>query len=137
MKIIVDTNILIDFSRKKKTQKEKILYPQLVAFAKKEGHQLILPSIAVFELFAGAEMEDSLNQEKMENILNDLIILDLTYEVAQKAAGLFRKHQKDIGPIDYFLAATTMIVEGELATLNPRHFHFFKGLRLFDFSLLN
>lgn len=136
MKIIIDTNLLIDFSRRKRSKKEKILWPEIVAFAKEKGHQLVLPSIAVFELFAGNEMEESVNRQKMENVLDDVVILDLTKEVAQKGAGLFRKCQTDIGPIDYLLAATTMFLQGELATLNPKHFNFFKNLRLFDLSFL-
>ena len=78
MKIVVDTNILIDFSRKRRVGKEEILWPRLVGFAKREGHQLIIPAIALFELFAGEETEIPLNQEKVENILTDVIVLDLT-----------------------------------------------------------
>ena len=134
MKIIVDTNILIDFSRKIKIKKEDILWPKLVNFAQRNGHQLVIPTIALFELFAGDEMNRQEICEKMENILGDVVILDLTKEIAQKAAGLFRKYKANIGPIDYFLAATAFILEGKLATLNPRHFTIFKYLPIFDLA---
>lgn len=136
MKIVVDTNILIDFSRKRKTQKAKILWPKLVSFAQKEGHQLIIPAVAIFEFFAAREMDDPTNREKADNILRDVIILDLTKEIAEMGATLFRKYQETIGPIDYLLAATAFILKGELATLNPKHFRIFKNLRVFDLSRL-
>lgn len=136
MKIVVDTNILIDFVRRKKARKGEILWPKLVSFTKKEGHQLILPVIALFELFAGDEMDDPRNQEKMEDILNDIMVLDLAKEIAKEGARLFREYQVNIGPIDYLLAATTLALEGELATLNPKHFRNFKELPLFDLTKL-
>ncbi len=137
MKLVVDTNILIDFSRKKRAQKEEIIWPKLVGFAKKEGHQLILPAINIFELFVGDEMNILINQEKAENLLNDVLILDLNKEIARKAADLFRKYKTNIGVVDYLLAATAIILEeGEFATLNPKHFILFKELHLFDFRRL-
>lgn len=132
MKIVVDTNILIDFSR----QKKKTLWPQLVAISKKEGHELILPSAAVFEFFAGSEMENFSNCEKAENLLSDVIILDLDKKIALEAASLFRQYRAKIGAIDYFLAATSIIMGGELATLNVKHFKAFKNLRFFNLKTL-
>lgn len=137
MKIIVDTNILIDFSRKTKYKKEKIIWPELVDFAKREGHQLIFPTIALFEFFAGNEMEDSLNINRADNLLSDTVILDLTEEVSRLAAGLFRKYQLEIGVVDYLLAATSIVLEGELATLNVKHFKMIKNLKLFDLKKLD
>jgi len=136
VKIIVDTNILIDFSRKKRIKKEEILWPKLVSFAKREGHQLVLPTIALFELFSGNEMKVVSNREKTENILKDVVVLDLNEEIAKKGASLFRQYQANVGPIDYILAATTFILKGELATLNPKHFSIFKELSLFNLSKL-
>lgn len=134
MKIVVDTNLLIDFSRTSLKQKEKILWTGLVKFAKTQGHQLILPAIAVFEFFAGREMELSSNQKKVDNILEDVVILDLTEEVAKEAARLFRKYKESIGVIDYILVATAICYKAELATLNFKHFKIFKELNLFDFQ---
>lgn len=134
MKIIVDTSLLIDFSRRAKVQKEELLWLKLVRFAKEEGHQLVFPVIALFEFFCGDEMENTDNLAKAENMLKDVIILDLNEVIAKEAASLFRKYQLNIGVVDYFLAATSIVLKGELATLNPKHFLAFKNLRLFDFS---
>lgn len=137
MNLIVDTNILIDFSRRARQKTETTLWTRLVYYAKREAHPLIFPSIAVFELFAGEEMESARIQEIADNMLRDVIVLDLAVEVSREAARLFRKHQIPIGPIDYILAATAIILEGELVTLNTRHFSVFKDLHLFDTAKLS
>lgn len=132
MKIIVDTNILIDFSRKRKKKEEKLFWPQLVSFAKKEGHQLIIPSICLFEFFAGKEMEASENVKKADNLLSDMIILDINEEISRKAGELFRKYEFEIGVVDYLLAATALVLDGSLVTLNKKHFQNIKGLKFLE-----
>ncbi|PIU03751.1 hypothetical protein COT44_01600 [Candidatus Shapirobacteria bacterium CG08_land_8_20_14_0_20_39_18] len=134
MKIVVDINLLIDFSRSKKVKDS--LWLNLLEYCKKEGHQLILPSIVVFEFFSGEEMNNQTNQEIAENLFNDVLILGFNEEIAKKAAAYFRKYKKSINVLDYFLAATTVVVEGELATLNSKHFKLFGDLKLFDFKKL-
>lgn len=132
MKIIVDTNILIDFSRKVKKKKEKLFWPQLVAFAKKEGHQLIIPSICLFEFFSGKEMDKPENMEKADNLLSDMIVLDINEEISRKAGELFRKYEFEIGVVDYLLAATALVLDGNLVTLNKKHFQDIKGLKFLE-----
>lgn len=139
MKIIVDTNLLVDFSRRSNSGKEikNSLWLKLLRFCKREGNQLILPSLVVFEFFSGEEMNNKNNQEKAESLLRDLVILDLNKEIAEKAAIFFRKYKKTISVLDYFIAATAISVGGELATLNPKHFEIFDGLKLFDLNKLD
>jgi len=135
MKIIVDTNLLIDFSRSKTTKNS--LWLSLLKYCKKEGHQLILPSIVVFEFFSGEEMGNQSIQENAEKLLKDTAVVDFNEETAKKAAGYFRKYKKSINVLDYFLAATAVVVKGELATLNSKHFKLFEDLKLFDFKKLD
>lgn len=139
MKIVVDTNLLIDFSRGEKKGKgtRNSLWLNLLKYCRSEGHQLVLPSIVVFEFFSGEEMVKPVNRENAEILLKDFVILDLNEEIAKKAASYFRKYRKSINILDYFLAATTTIINGELATLNSKHFKLFDDLKLFDFKKLN
>lgn len=134
MKIIVDTNLLIDFSRQKTTSKKEILWLKLVSFARKEGYQLVLPTVALFELFSGSEMRLKNNRDEMENVLGDILVLDINKEIALQAAELFREYGQKIGVVDYLLAATAIAENGELATQNLKHFRLFKGLKLFDLA---
>ena len=83
MKIVVDINLLIDFSRSKKVKDS--LWLNLLEYCKKEGHQLILSSIVVFEFFSGEEMNNQTNQEIAENLFNDVLILGFNEEIAKKA----------------------------------------------------
>jgi len=138
MKIVVDTNILRDYSRGTKSSKNfrSPLWLRLFRYCKKEGHQLIIPSIVVFEYFSGNEMNSNKNQELAELFLKDLTVVDLDKDIAKIAAGYFRKCQKNINVLDYFIVATTIIIGGELATLSPKHFRIFKDLKLFDFEKL-
>jgi len=137
MKIVVDTSILIDFTRGEKTEKGSLLWMELVNYAKSGKHQLIVPSLAIFEFFSGKEMENSDDIEKAEDLLKDTFIEDLDEKIAKKAADLYRKHVRNIGVVDYVLAATSIVDDGELATLNSKHFSIFEDLKLFDFKKLD
>lgn len=132
MKIMIDTSILIDFSRRTKKKDEKTLWSQLLSKAKKEGHQLILPSICLFEFFSGKEMDNSENIKKADNLLSDVIILDINEEISRKAGELFRKYEFEIGVVDYLLAATALVLDGSLITLNKKHFQNIKGLKFLE-----
>lgn len=137
MKIVVDTSLLIDFTRGIKMGKGGDLWTKLVEYSKKEGHQLVVPTIAVFEFFSGSEMEKPANLEKAKDLLKDTVVMDLEEKTAEEAAFLYRKTEKSIGVVDYILAATSITCQGQLATLNQKHFKDFKELRLFDFKELN
>lgn len=139
MKIVVDTNLLIEFSRSGKSRKEmeNSLLLNLSEYCKREGHQLILSSVVVFEFFSGEEMANQDKQNKADLLLKDVLIVNFNEKIAKKAADLYRKYKKSINILDYFLAATAIITEGELATLNFKHFKLFEDLKLFDFKRLD
>lgn len=137
MKIVVDTSLLIDFTRKKKSEKQEALWQSLVRYSKKGGHQFIVPSAVVFEFFSGKELENPACLKKAEDVLVDTTVLDLNERLAKKAASFYRVSEANIGVVDYILVATTIDCDGELATLNSKHFKLFKDLKLFDFKKLN
>lgn len=137
MKVIVDTSLLIDFARKRKIDKEDLLWTSLVKYSKTGGHQLVVPPVVVFEFFSGEEMNKLENQKRAEEILKDTSLVNFDSEVAKEAAALLRNNKIKIGTIDYFIAATTISIGGELATLNPKHFEIFEDLKLFDFRKLD
>ena len=136
MKIVVDTSLLIDFTRKKKSNKENLLWPNLVKYSKEGGHQLIVPPVVIFEFYSGEEMNKPDNQEKAEDILKDFIYVNFDPKTAKRAAALLRNAKTKVGTIDYLIAATAIDIDGELATLNPKHFKLFENLKLFDFKKL-
>jgi len=137
MKIVVDTSLLIDFTRKRKSGKENFLWIKLVEYAKKEKHQLLLSPVVIFEFFSGEEMKKPENQKKAEEILKDFVPVSFDSEIAKGAATLLRDSNNRGGTIDYLIAATAISVNGELATLNSKHFKIFDDLKLFDFKKLD
>lgn len=137
MKIVIDTSLLIDFTRKKKNKKDETLWSRLVRYSRRGGHQLIVPSTVIFEFFSGKEMENSSYFKKAEDILVDTTASVLDEKIAKKAASFYRASEANIGVVDYILVATTIDCDGELATLNSKHFKLFKDLKLFDFRKLD
>lgn len=133
MIIVVDTNILIDFTRDPKN----FLWIRLMKYSKVSGIQLILPSVALFEFYSGSEMNSELSRQKATNILSDISVVDITQEIAEIAAALYRTHKTSIGVVDYMLAATAISLDAELVTLNRKHFQMLKGVRLFDVGQLS
>lgn len=137
MKIVIDTSLLIDFTRKEKNEKQETLWQNLVRYSRKGGHLLVVPSVVIFEFFSGKELENSVCFKKAEDVLADTTVLNLDEKIAKKAAGFYRASEASIGVVDYVLAATTINCDGELATLNSKHFKLFKDLKLFDFKKLD
>lgn len=136
MKIVVDTSLLIDFTRRKKKSEENLYWTSLVSYSRKGGHQLIVPPVVVFEFFSGEEMNKPDNQKKADDILKDVVCINFGLEMAKGAAALLRNNEIKVGTIDYFIAAAAISVNGKLATLNPKHFEIFKDLKLFDLKKL-
>ncbi|EKD67755.1 MAG: hypothetical protein ACD_48C00235G0001 [uncultured bacterium] len=137
MILVVDTNIFIDFSRGNSSSTHGSLLKKLVNYAKINGHQLVMPSVALFEFLSGSEMNSDTNRQKANILLLDVRVVDVTRAIAEIAASLFRVHKATIGVIDYMLAATAISLNAEYVTLNIKHFRHMKNLRLFDFSQLS
>ncbi len=136
MIIVVDTNILIEFSRGRLRNSDQSIFMRLVKYSRVHGHRLVVPSISIFEFFSGSEMNNELNRQNAARMLVDVTIVDMTQIIAELAASLFRKHKATIGIVDYMLAATAISLDAELVTLNMKHFQLLEEVRLFDLSQL-
>jgi predicted nucleic acid-binding protein len=65
------------------------------------------------------------------DLLREIHWLDVTIDLADVAAGLsrrFRPAHSGIGVVDYLVAAGSIQINAELATMNVRHFPMFPGL---------
>ncbi len=136
MILVVDTNILIEFSRGGLRNPDQSIFLQLVNYSKVHGHHIVVPAISIFEFFSGSEMNNELNRQNAAKLLLDVTIVDVTRDIAETAAFLFRIHKATIGVIDYMLAATAISLDAELVTLNMKHFQLLEEVRLFDLSQL-
>lgn len=125
-KLMVDTNILIDYFRK--TEKEKsLLIDHIIKF-----HPLYISSITEFEVLVGAAGEQL---ERWSYILQTFIILEFDSATAQKAAEItqgLKKKRKNIDKADLFIAATAIVYGLTLDTANRKHFEHIEDLSLFS-----
>lgn len=93
-----------------------------------EGQALVASELMRFELLAGARPSEN---DALEHFSSSLIWLAVDEEIARTAGALARKHRKahsGIDGIDYMIAATAIVVDADLLTMNVRHFPMFEGL---------
>ena len=119
-RVLVDTNILIEYLRKNYQARD---------FLQEAGSVFILPAIVVAELNAGVRGETE------RNFLDDWIgtfeVISVTREIAIGGGGFKRKYGPSHGVClaDALIAATVLIENAELATLNVRHYPMFPDLK--------
>lgn len=123
--MVIDTNIFIEYLRAK--NKHKTTLYKLPDTAK-----LYLSAITQFELLAGATSEEKWND--VIKLTKDLTILPISEQVATKAAKIYqqlRTENKLIEFRDILIAATAIINNEKLLTLNKKHFSRITGLELY------
>ena len=122
--ILIDTSIIIDHLRKKNKKKSRL-------FNIIENYDLFISTITIYELFAGA-----LDETKRKDINDFLIlaeILPFTRETAECAGDIYltlRNQNELIDARDIFIAATALIHQLPLMTLNVKHFNRIDELRI-------
>jgi hypothetical protein len=117
--ILLDTDILVDFFRG---------HVKAVAFLNNYSDRIILSSIVVAELFAGAK--GSAEQAALEEFVSLFRVVPVNVEIA-KAGGLYKSKfgkSHGVGLADAILAATAEAENAELKTLNTKHYPMLKGL---------
>lgn len=121
--VIIDTNIVIDYLRRR----DKSLYEGLF---EQEKETIGISLITVQELFAGQSINDTKEEEFLTTLFSVLKILPYTYETAQLAGEILRDAVDPIGFADAAIAATAIINNSSLYTKNVRHFRKIKNLEL-------
>jgi predicted nucleic acid-binding protein len=117
--ILLDTDVLVDFFRGQ---------VKAVAFINNYSDRIILSSIVVAELFAGAK--GSAEQVALEEFVSLFRVVPVNVEIA-KAGGLYKSKfgkSHGVGLADAILAATAEAEHAELKTLNTKHYPMLKGL---------
>jgi len=117
---LLDTDVLVDFLRGES---------KAVAFVNAHSGRIILSSIVIAELYAGAKDEEE--QVTLEDFISIFPVISVSAEIA-KIGGLYRRDygkSHGVGLADAILAATAEAEKAELKTLNVKHYPMFKGLR--------
>ena len=127
MKLVVDTSILIDKLRG--GRKWDNFLENL-----DDGVKLYLPSIVVFELFSGISSRKSEIVKKILGFRKYFFGVDLTWEIARRAAEINRDYPGDLDVPDYIIGATALSLGAEVVTLNIKHFRQIPGVSIYQTS---
>lgn len=125
-KIVVDTDILIDY-----THSRAVWVPPLLELP---TYQLVIPTIVVAEYFAATSLDEKEKAELANKILLPFIRQDLTEEIAREMGEIMRhkSYPPGAGTADLIIASTAIYLDAPLATRNKSHFQGIPGLRFFD-----
>jgi predicted nucleic acid-binding protein len=120
--MVVDTSIFIEFLRAKDKKKTAL-------YSIDSKIQIYISAVTLYELLMGATNEDKMNDIKV--LTGDLVVLPFEEHVSRKAAEIYhilRSENKLIEFRDIFIAATCLVYNLPLKTLNFKHFERVQGL---------
>lgn len=125
-KVLLDTNILIDYLRAKRGPIIELFQLQ------EQGRiQLYLSSLTVMELYAG--LSSPKMQDELDAVFNACFIIPFDQVIARFAGELKRDKKFLAVPLADFLIGTTALwLKARLATGNQKHFAGIPGLKFFD-----
>ena len=118
--ILPDTDVLIDFFRGVEVA---------VEFVNTHSTKFIMSSIVVSELYAGVRGETELTI--LDKFIALFKVVPVSAEIARLGGLLKRDYGKShgVGLADAILAATVIIENAELKTLNTKHYPMIPGLK--------
>jgi tRNA(fMet)-specific endonuclease VapC len=122
--MVVDTSIFIEYLRARDKKKSAL-------FAIPDSTQLFISSVTMYELLMGATDENK--QKDIKLLTEDLPVLPFDESVSKKAAEIYHQLRIDNNMIDFrdiFIAATCLVFELPLKTLNKKHFERIKQLNI-------
>ena len=125
-KVVIDSDIIIDFTRKAST----FLSSLLERHYEKEVKLFVSASV-VMELMAGTETTNKSKLQDLEEFFNKVQVIPLDYFLASQAGFLIRDYKK-LGFADAIVAATVLSLGGKLATRNKKDFQDIKGIKFFN-----
>lgn len=125
MKIVIDSSVLIDFTRNNSGN-----FLEMLDLFRQGKVSLLVPTVVISELWAGKSMERKNEETLITKVLNKLTKIDLDEQIAKTAGKLMRKSQVS-NAFDAVIAATTIECKAELATRNIKHFAGVKGIKIF------
>lgn len=125
VRVVIDTSVLIEYTR---TGRGQLL--SLVNQLESGNIELIIPTVVIFELWAGVSM----NRPEVEAAANNLISAFIPCELSTKIAQLGAQLQRHWGILDFdaIIAATAQLEQAQVATLNAKDFLKVPGLVLWQ-----
>lgn len=125
LKILVDTNIIIDFLRRKDKKNSR-----LELMFNDSSYTAVISSVTVSELYAGQGMDKETERHDVEQLIAGMEILFPDFPIAQLTGEIMRKLNYNIDFEDSQIAATALYQNLPLLTFNTKDFKRIKGLKL-------
>ena len=122
--MVADTGIFIEHLR----AKDKL---STTLYKIAENIDIYISAVTVYELYMGATTKDK--EKDVRNITENFTVLPFTDNVAQKAAELYHKLRLSNQMVEFrdiFIAATCIVHELPIVTLNKKHFKRIDGLKI-------
>lgn len=123
--MVIDSNILIEHLRTKDKLSTKF-YKLLQG-----NEKLFISAVSVYEIYCGAATKDK--EKNIKLLIKDITILPFDFEASLKAAEIFRQLKSKNQLIEFrdiFIAATCIIENLPISTLNRKHFERIEGLKI-------
>jgi tRNA(fMet)-specific endonuclease VapC len=127
--MVIDTGIFIEHLR----AKDKL---GTTLYRISDNTELFISSVSLYELYMGATNKEK--ETDVKNITEDLSVLPFTDTVAQKAAQIYhqlRLSNQMIEFRDIFIAATCIVNQLPIVTLNKKHFKRIDGLKILRYAI--
>ena len=122
IRIVIDTDILIDHLRGMEKAKEYLREIE-------EGKvRTAISVITEAELAAGQSMKDSSVQMKVKRLLNILEKVEVTSKIAWRAGEIKRNYKSRL--MDALIAATALEFNSKLVTRNVKHYEMIGDLEI-------
>lgn len=124
-KVVIDSDVIIDHLR----TGSRILDAIMEGLLEKKIRAFI-PSIVLTEISAGQDTKDSQKLALIEKLMGRFEFLSADWAISQKSGFLIRDYP-NLTLADAIVAATTLVIDGKLATRNLKDFKQVKGLNFF------
>ena len=125
-KVLIDTDIIIDFLR---TNKGSFL--SLLELQEQGDFILYISSITVMELFVGTSSQKPDQFKQLKELISSLLVVPFDAKLAQFTGELKRGKKLTILTSDLIIGATSLWLKTQLATRNKKHFAGIPGLKFF------
>ena len=126
-KVLVDTDIIIDFLRTNEG-----VFLTLLKLQEQGSFTLYISSITVMELFVGTSSQKPAQFKQLKELISSLRVVPLDTNLAQFTGELKRGKKWTILTSDLIIASTALWLKAELATRNKKHFAAIPGLKFFN-----
>jgi predicted nucleic acid-binding protein len=120
--VVIDAGIFIEHLRAKNKFATTLYHLS-------DYENLFISAVSLYELYMGATMEAK--KTDVQHITEDLFVLPFTEDVAQMAAQIYHQLKSKNQLIEFrdiFIAATCIVNNLPIATLNTKHFVRVDGL---------